>query len=1025
MRTPKFSVPILIGFGLILGILGCSQTPLEKPTNDALTSNPRSSDPRSSDIAPEPIEQLASIDDLIRTSEQSLADGRFEDARTSLRRGLLLDPEGSRLRFLFAQAEAGTGNLDGAIEILGSIDPNDPEFGIASLGQSAQWLAAAGRAAEARIQYEKALEMAPEVEFLRHQYAAFLNFVGWRYRARDVLEPLVTAGNASAAELRSLLDVSNSYAATQASSMSTPEHREGPLSESLGRLSRRQPRIAVDILTAMLDQGLMKRESTTEAAIAAGFAELQQFDEMSKWLSTSSSAVIDNPLFWRAIGDQRLFDGKVDQAVACYLKSIQADCTNPIVYERLTSAMLRLGDNDAAKRIDRHRDLLLSISPIAETLVTQPQTDDGLVIELASKLERVGQPIQAAAWLSWFRSEHPSLIRGSWWEDEIERLRRTDGDVTQAKRFVGLAIDGYPLPSAPSLLADEVDGTTRPESPTDSSSIDSERTVATMVDVAAARGLIHEYLNADPKRSTNFRIFEGLGGGIAAFDFDRDGQVDFYCCQGGCEPPDGKSNASDQFFRNVDGKFRDTTEAASLVDRNYTQCVTTGDINQDGFDDVIVGNLGLNRMLINQGDGTFHDVSETVGWTNPSSNHYTMGLAVADVTGDAIPDVVEVNYVNSPSMYQPSPIGPDGGLIKIPGPLNFPAEVDRVWIQEGRGTFQSRELGEESQRSGNGDAAQFGDAANPGLGLIVSNFDNDAANEIFVANDARPNQLWKQRGNASQVRFDDVAVARGCAVSSRGEACACMGVGWADFDRNGSPDMMVTNWFDEWLNYYQGDSQGNFHDTAPRFGLDRLSENLLGFGCQAIDFDNDAAVDVFVANGHIDQVAGAETAMAMPAQLIENLGDRFLLAEQSDETYWRENHLGRAAIATDFNRDGRLDIAVVDLLAPVALLENQTKTDNHWIQIVLVGVASERGAIGARVEVSHQGNRQVAVTATGDGYQSRNDAVIVFGLGANGDAVDVQVKWPSGKISTLPSLRSDTRFLVVEDQSEAWVDRLD
>ncbi|TWU47798.1 FG-GAP-like repeat-containing protein [Rubripirellula reticaptiva] len=1032
MPIPKCLIRSAVGFGLWLGVIGCSTSTVPTPDKDSAAAKVKTPTiEKSESVAPPLGDQPPSIDVLIQSAEEALAAGQWDKARESLRRGLLIQPDSSRLRFLSAQAEANDGNLDEAIAILASIDNSDPDFGIASLGQAAQWLASAGRATEARNMYEKTLELAPDVDFLRHQYAAFLNFVGWRYRARDVLEPLVKSGQANTAELRSLLDVSNSFAATQATSTSGTANREGPLSESLGRLSHRQPRIAIEILQAMLKQGLMDRESTTDAAIAAGFAELQQFDEMAQWLDDSSPDVTNNPMYWRTIGDQRFFDGRADEAVACYLKSIDGDCTNPIVYERLTAAMLRLGDDPSARRIDGHRELLLSISQVAEAIVTQTPSDDSLAVELADKLEQAGQPDQAAAWLSWFRTEYPELVNSAAFDREILRLRSIDANTIETQRFVGISPKAYPEPSAIKLPTNDGSATKESLANTDKRPFVRQPTLATFVDVAESTGLVHEYKNANPKRLYNFRIFEGLGGGIAAFDFDRDGRVDFYCSQAGCEPPLGLSSESNQLYRNLDGHFRNATEIASLVDRNYTQCVTTGDINQDGFDDVLVGNLGFNRMLINQGDGTFRDISESVGWTNPDTAHCTMGLAIADITGDAIADVVEVNYVNSPLMYEPSPVGPDGGLVKIPGPLHFPAEVDRLWIQTHDGKFEPMNLGETATSAGHARAAEFGDSANPGLGMIISNFDDDPANEIFVANDARPNQLWKQQQSAKQLSaddnelsFEDIAVARGCAVSSRGEACACMGVAWADFDRNGSPDMIITNWFDEWLNFYLGDSSGNFRDVAPRFGLDKLSENLLGFGCQAIDFDNDATVDVFVANGHIDNVAGAKTALAMPAQLIQNLGDRFLLAEQSAETFWQQNHVGRAAITADHNRDGQMDIAVVDLLAPVALLENQTQTNNHWIQFVIVGVESERGAIGTRIEVSQGTEKQVAVTATGDGYQGRSEAVVPFGLGSSEAPVGVKVIWPSGVESYLPSLRPDTRYLIVEGQSEPWADHL-
>ncbi len=972
---------------------------------------------------PESATQEGQLQQWISAAEDASMGADWNTAREYIKRVLVHSPGHSQATFLAARIEASAGDLDTAIEMLQGIDEHDPQFGIASRGQSAQWLAERGRVAEAKQAYQRALELAPDSLLIRRQYARYLNFLGWRYQARDVLGPLIQSHQANEEELRAILDVSNSFADSQATVEKNKTVLESPVSEALGWLARRQPREANELLEAFIQAGFVAHDDELHAILAATKAELQEFDDVVTLLKSLPPEKQTSPMYWRAVGDFASFRGQVESAVAAYHQALTLDTTSDIAHERLTAALLANGQPVAARAVDERRAALIHVKNASTRLLSSGNIDEDALKAFVENIGSIGLLEIGSAWLAWLSAQRPAdpafkamvavtLQRWQSVPEDIVLHRQTAGmgaapAVTETIQLMlgGLSVD---------VLQEPANEDASPLSPAEA---------ATFLNVASERGLRHRYLNSAKPRTKNFQIYQSIGAGAAALDYDLDGNVDLYLGQGGGEPPHGLSEHSNELFRNLGGQFLNRTVQASVIDRNFTLGVSAGDINDDGFPDLVIGNLGNNRMLVNNGDGTFEDVSDRIGWSDPSLQHFTTSMAIADISGDGLSDVIEINYVNSPSMYESLPVGPDGNLVQIPGPLFYRAEVDRVWIASGGAglAFEPKTLGNPEDDWGKNASAAIGDAANPGLGVIVSNLDQDPDLEIFVANDMRPNQLWKRdRSITDSVSFSDLAVIRGCALSSRGEATACMGVAWGDFDRNQLPDLFVTNYQDEWVNLYLMQPGGHFRDSAPRYGLDRLSENVLGFGAQAVDFDHDGLIDLGVFNGHVDAVSGSDAALAMPAQLLHNLNGRFELAKHTDGQFWDAKHLGRCAITVDYNLDGKMDLLVVDLLEDVALLENRTITTNHWLQLETKGVESSRDAIGAHVAVTQGSKTLHHWTSTGDGYQGKNESVAEFGLGTDATSVDVLIEWPSGRRSNLTELQPDRRYLIVENEDSAW-----
>ncbi|MCG8649878.1 MAG: VCBS repeat-containing protein, partial [Pirellulales bacterium] len=369
----------------------------------------------------------------------------------------------------------------------------------------------------------------------------------------------------------------------------------------------------------------------------------------------------------------------------------------------------------------------------------------------------------------------------------------------------------------------------------------------------------------------------------------------------------------------------------------YSIGTTAGDWNQDGFADLVVTSIGASTLLINNGDGTF-----TSRLLYQSDQHAILpsSAAIADVTGDSLPDIVEVLYVADPEMLVRPDLDENGDVLVV-APASFVPAKDRVYVNDGQGGFLQREISEDR------------DSASTGLGVVITDFDGKPGNEMFIGNDIRANHYWVRD---DQGGWTNLASLMGCAFGNGGITTASMGIATADFDGSGTPDIHITNFFLEPVSFYINRG-GSFEDRAVQFRLATDSRSVLGFGTQAIDVNNNGHSDLVVTNGHIEKPANPEEPFHQPPQLFLNTGRRFQLTQPADPSgYWKSLNLGRGLAKVDFDRDGKEDMVVTHIGAPSALVLNRTETKNHWLDVKLVGTTAERDAIGAHLRV-HAGQR--------------------------------------------------------------------
>lgn len=513
------------------------------------------------------------------------------------------------------------------------------------------------------------------------------------------------------------------------------------------------------------------------------------------------------------------------------------------------------------------------------------------------------------------------------------------------------------------------------------------------LDVASEVGLEFVYQNGRDERAL---MVQSTGGGAAWLDFDRDGWVDVYFAQGGNPTaPQAPTQPLDRLFRNRRGRFVDVTEQSGIHDPLFGQGVAAADFDADGFVDVYVTNVGRNTLYRNCGDGTFVDVTAEAA---VGVELWSSSAAWGDVDLDGDPDLFVCNYLDY-DPYDPVSCTRDDGAPAICHPEHLAPVSNVLYLNQGDGRF--REAGPPQWSDGEGSKS---------LGVVIGDLTNDGAPDIFVANDTTANFLYVNDGRGN---FTEEAVARGCALSGLGQFQASMGVAVGDYDGNGALDLYVTHFTDDSNTLYANLGDGNFEDRTRLLGLHEPVLALLAFGTVMLDFDNDGHMDLFVANGHIDDWRDRGQPWKMPAQLFTFAGDRW--RECPGEGYFSLPRLGRGVAVADFDRDRRPDVLVVNQLDPAALLQNRASRAQS-LSLLPIGREANRTAIGTRVVVEGGGRRSMQELCGGTSYAVSHEPRLWFGLPPECRQCRVSVRWPGGKTQQF-ELPAGGSWLLIEGEA--------
>jgi enediyne biosynthesis protein E4 len=522
-----------------------------------------------------------------------------------------------------------------------------------------------------------------------------------------------------------------------------------------------------------------------------------------------------------------------------------------------------------------------------------------------------------------------------------------------------------------------------------------------LVDVTGSSGLKFRHYNG---ANGSKLLPETLGSGCAFLDYDGDGWQDILLVNGMDWPGHPKQRSTLSLYRNNrNGTFTDVTRAAGLDVEMYGMGVAVGDWNNDGFPDVLVTCVGQNRLFRNTGKGTFVDVTQASGLGRRTA--FSTSALWFDFDRDGFLDLFVCNYVKwSPEHDVFCSL--DGKQKSYCTPEAYRGDTCWLFRNRGNGTFE-----DVTATSG------VFDTSSKSLGVAMLDYDGDGWPDLFVANDTQPNKLYRNMKNGT---FKDVAVEAGLAFSADGKARAGMGVDTGDFDNSGHPGLAITNFDNEMIGLYKATRAGIYEDVATRAGIGAPSRNSLGFGCVLADIDLDGALDLIVANGHINDTVRnirGNVGYAQAPQLFLNQRNgtfRDVAAEVGNE--FAQPRVGRGLACGDFDRDGDLDLLVTTNNGPAALFRNDQVAGNRSLRFHLIGTKSSRDAIGAVIQVFHGGTSQSRMVKSGSSYLSQSELPVTFGVGKR-DLVDrVVISWPSGRTEEFKSVACGKSYECVEGQ---------
>ena len=332
-------------------------------------------------------------------------------------------------------------------------------------------------------------------------------------------------------------------------------------------------------------------------------------------------------------------------------------------------------------------------------------------------------------------------------------------------------------------------------------------------------------------------------------------------------------------------------------------------------------------------------------------------------------------------------------------PDMYRAEPLLLYHNNGDGTFTevSREIG-------------LGKVVGKGMGIAIADFDGDGRPDVFIANDNARNLLLRNlRG-----KLEESGIPAGVAYNGDGRQISGMGADFGDFDGDGLPDIVMTGLRGETFELFRNRGDGTFDDASASSGLLELSRPWNGWGCGLVDLDNDGWLDLFVANG------GLDTNEPQANRIFRNQGGRFTDVSSQAGADFSRAALHRGAAFADFDNDGRIDVAVSAINAPMELWINKTPQQN-WLQLKLRGTKSNRSALGARV-ICRGRKTQVGSVSNSVGYASTSDLRVHFGLGGD-SKVALEIHWPSGTVQHIQEVQANQRLEITEPPTVAPASR--
>ncbi len=908
--------------------------------------------------------------------------GAYEEAWAVAQQVLVRDRSDSKAIFVAARVLHGKGKIRDAIQLLDEIASDHSQTHLLASGQAASWALELGELRDAERRFKALYDEYPNDSSVQQQLSQIYEIQGRRWESGSCLQRLLHANKESDRQLMMLVDLSEPIDATEEVERFLRLRPSDPLPK-LGRGFRELHLGNASEAESLFREVWAFGNAPTACWIGLGLALIaqQNFQELKEWLRSIPDDAMTFPEYWIIVGEIEWSESRLETSCRAFVEAVALDDSRSRSLHRLGQTLAQLGFAEEAAIILERASHVEKLSRALQRVSFGNQSSEARN-EVAIELQWLGRVDEANRWLQ--RIGRTGISSSS---DSRTRLHQL-----LAKLRAGFALPELQSPPSPS-----------------SESLPLASYGMTPIRFQERRDLFLEpvfFNGGNDLDKPGMTIYQSNGGGVGVLDFDLDGWPDLYVVQGGADPRTPNSCGAGQLLHNHSAtQFVDVARAAHAQNFAFGCSIGVGDWNQDGFPDLFLANFGVNKLLENCGDGTFQEIPLPY---KQQGLHWTSCATVADISGDGLPDLIEINYADAEAAYQRICSGANH-TPRVCRPTEFAIEQNRVWINQGDGTFR---LG----------TAEFPWEDGRGLGVIVTNLDRQFGNDVYIANDWSANNYLVSRPDPNQpgrYLLRDEAALRGCAVDNEGKPQAGMGIACGDVNRDGQIDLFITNFYDEYNTLYLHKHGGVFDIASRRYRLIEPSRNMLGFGTQFGDFNHDGWLDCVILNGHVDDFRSEGMAFRMLPQILVHRGDRFELQVASlGGTYFERPNLGRGLATWDFNRDGLLDLVATHLDLPLTILQNVSAIDphrdGHWIELELVGTHADRDAIGTFVELQCGNENWTATVAAGNGFACANERVIHLGLGQHTVIDELRVTWPDGSVESHFSVVPDRRHRILQ-----------